>query len=598
MAEPARRPRRQLGELLHAEGLITRDQLNRALEIHRATGERLGRILLDMGVVGQEHVARVLSQQLGSEFVRLTGVRLSEDVLRLLPAADANRLQAVPVASDNGRLTVAMVDPLDVVAVDDIRRLTRMEIHTVVTTVSDFQYALNQYPDIEDPMQDTIRRLPDLPGPAVADEQGASVDAQRREAEAQPIVRLVNQLIEEAVRNRATDIHVEPQGRQDVRVRYRIDGILKQKHNLPRHVLNRVVSRIKILAKMDIAERRMPQDGSFQTQVHDRAVDIRVSTVPSYFGEKVVMRLLDKSAPIYDLDKLGISRHNLTRLRRIVKRPQGLFLLTGPTGSGKTTTLYAVLSEINNEAVNIVTIEDPVEYQIRGVTQVQVHPRAGVTFSATLRHFLRQDPDIILVGEIRDEETARIAIQAALTGHLVLSTLHTNDAMGAVTRLLDMGIEPYLVAAALAGVAAQRLVRLLCPKCKQSDPLILDELRLRFGEDAPSGEYLGPRGCDFCNETGYRGRVAIFEIAEINEDLRHLIVNSQPAHMLKERARTDGMLTLLQDGLQKASAGTTSVAEVERVVYVERANGNGSPLAQPARDGERSSQKFPDNNEV
>ncbi|MBI2973146.1 MAG: Flp pilus assembly complex ATPase component TadA [Armatimonadetes bacterium] len=597
MAELAKRSRRQLGEMLHAEGLITRDQLNRALEIHRATGERLGNVLLDMGVVGQEQVARMLSQQLGAEFVRLTGLRLSEDLLRLLPAADASRLQAIPIANDNGRLTVAMVDPLDVVALDDIRRLTRMEVRAVVTTVSDFQHALNQYPEIEDPMQATIRTLPDLPGPAVADEQG-SLETERREAEAQPIVRLVSQLIEEAVRNRATDIHVEPQGRQDVRVRYRIDGILKHKHNLPRHVLNRVVSRIKILGKMDIAERRVPQDGSFQTQVHDRAVDIRVSTVPSYFGEKVVMRLLDKSAPIYDLDQLGISPHNLTRLRRIVKRPQGLFLLTGPTGSGKTTTLYAVLNEINNEAVNIVTIEDPVEYQIRGVTQVQVNPRAGVTFSSTLRHFLRQDPDLILVGEIRDEETARIAVQAALTGHLVLSTLHTNDAMGAVTRLLDMKIEPYLVAASLAGVAAQRLVRVLCPRCRQPDPLSVDELRNRFGEDIPEGSYLGPQGCDFCNDTGYRGRVAIFEIAEIGEDLRHLIVNNQPAHLLKERARSDGMTTLLQDGFRKAAEGRTSVAEVERVVYVERANGNGSPAAKAPLDGERGSQLVPRDGEV
>lgn len=593
MAESAKRSRRQLGEMLHGEGLISRDQLNRALEIHRASGQRLGRVLLDMGVVDQEHVARIVSQQIGVEFVRLTGLRLSEDLLRLLPAADASRLQAIPVSKDDGRLTVAMVDPQDVVALDEIRQVTGLEVRAVVTTVSDFQYALNQYPKIEDVMQAAIRGLP---GPTIADEH-VSLEAQRRAAEEQPIVRLVNQLIEEAVRNRATDIHVEPQS-HDVRVRYRVDGILQLKHNLPAHVLNRVVSRVKIMGTMDIAERRVPQDGSFQQSVDGRAVDIRVSTVPSYFGEKVVMRLLDKAVPIYDLDKLGISPHNLTRLRRIIKRPQGLFLLTGPTGSGKTTTLYAVLNEINNERVNIVTIEDPVEYQIRGVTQVQVNPRAGVTFSSALRHFLRQDPDIILVGEIRDEETARIAIQAALTGHLVLSTLHTNDAMGAVTRLMDMGIEPYLVAASLAGVAAQRLVRILCPKCRQPDPLSLDELRLRFGEDAPPGAYLGPHGCDYCNETGYRGRVAIFEIAEINEDLRHLIVNNQPAHMLSERAETDGMRTLLQDGLQKAAAGTTSIAEVERVVYVERANGNGSPLAAPFGDGQRRSQTRPGGEEV
>ena len=564
MAELVKRSRGRLGEMLQAEGVITRNQLHRALEIHRTSGERLGRVLLDMGAVDQEHVARVLSRQIGTELVRLAGRRIPEDILRVLSPTEASRLQAIPVANDNGWLTVAMVDPLDVVAQDDIRRLTGLGVRVVVTTVSDFQYALNQYPNIDDPMLATIRGLP---GQAIAEEQ-ASLENLRRAAEEQPIVRLVNQMIEQAVRHRATDVHLEPQD-HDVRVRYRIDGILKHKHHLPPHVHSRVVSRIKIMGSMDIAERRIPQDGSFQTRVDGRAVDVRVSTLPAFFGEKVVLRLLDKAAPIHHLDELGIAPTNLTRLRRITTRPQGLFLLTGPTGSGKTTTLYAVLNEINNDGVNVVTIEDPVEYQIPGVTQVQVNPRAGVTFSSALRHVLRQDPNIILVGEIRDEETARIAIQSALTGHLVLSTLHTNDAMDAVTRLLDMRIQPYLVAASLAGVAAQRLVRELCPKCKQPDPLSLEALRLRFGEDAPDGEYSGPRGCEFCNDTGYRGRVALFELAEITEDLRYLIVNNQAAHMLKERARGDGMTTLLHDGLRKAAAGITSVAEVERVVYGE-----------------------------
>jgi type IV pilus assembly protein PilB len=553
--------------MLQASGLITDHQLTRALEVHRASGQRLGRVLLDMGVIDQEHVAQVLSQQLGAEFVRLAGVRIPEDVLRILSPVDASRLQAIPIAKDDASLTVAMVDPLDVVAQDDIRRLTGLRIQVVVTTVSDFQYALNQYPNVDDPMQATIRGLP---AQAIADEQ-VSLEGLRRAAEEQPIVRLVNQVIEHAVRHRATDIHLEPQD-HDVRVRYRIDGMLSHKHTLPVHALNRVVSRIKIMGSMDIAERRVPQDGSFQMRVDGRAVDVRVSTVPAFLGEKVVLRLLDKGAPVYDLDALGIAAANLTRLRRLITRPQGLFLLTGPTGSGKTTTLYAILNEINSEAVNIVTIEDPVEYQIPGVTQVQVNPRAGVTFSSALRHVLRQDPNIVLVGEIRDEETARITIQAALTGHLVLSTLHTTDAMGAITRLLDMRMEPYLVAASLAGVAAQRLVRALCPKCKQPDVSSVEALRVRFGEDGPDGRYFGPRGCEFCDGTGYRGRAAILEVAEITEDLRHLIVNRQPSHMLSERARAHGMTTLLRDGLVKASAGITSIAEVERVAYMEQAS--------------------------
>jgi len=560
--------RRHLGDILLADSLITPDQLNRAMDIHRATGERLGRVLLDMGVVDPEHIARAISRQIGAEFVRLTAVPLHEDILRLVPSAEASRLQAIPVSRENGVLTVAMVDPLDVVAIDDIRRRTGHDVRVVVTTVADFQYALNQYP-VLDPHAEILK---DLPRPVVVEHQ-VSLDQLRRMAEEQPIIRLVDRVVEEAVRKRASDIHVEPQGKA-VRVRYRIDGVLKVQHTLPEHIHANVISRVKIMANMDIAERRQPQDGSFQTRVDGRAIDVRVSTIPSFYGEKAVLRLLDKSAPIYDLDKLGISRRNITRLRQIIHRPQGIFLLTGPTGSGKTTTLYAILNEVTSEAVNILTIEDPVEYQIAGITQVQVNARAGVTFASTLRHFLRQDPDIIMVGEVRDLDTARIAVQAALTGHLVLSTLHTNDAPGAITRLLDMGIEPYLVSSALVGVAAQRLVRVLCSKCKQPDPYSREELLARYGAGAPEGTYFLAKGCDFCNYTGYRGRMAIFEIAQIDDDLRHLVINRAPHHTLKDSAAQAGMTTLVDDGLEKAAAGHTSLAEVWRVVHVERANGN------------------------
>ena len=579
-ASPARR-RRQLGELLLDEHLVTPDQLNRALEIHRATGERLGRVLLDMGVVDQEHIARVLSQQIGIEFLHLTGQSLREDVLQLLPATLASQLQAVPIAKENGILIVAMVDPLDVVAIDDIRRHTGLDVKVAVITTRDFQYALNQYP-VLDVAEELVR---DLPRPQVLDEE-ISLERLRRMADEQPVVRLVNRLTEEAVRKRASDIHIEPQERH-IRLRYRVDGVLLTRGTLPEYVQAQVVSRIKIMANMDIAERRLPQDGSFQTRVDGRAIDVRVSTIPSFYGEKAVLRLLDKSAPIYDLDKLGLSAQNYEVLRRIIQRPQGIFLLTGPTGSGKTTTLYAILNQLNNEKVNVLTVEDPVEYQIAGITQMQVNVRAGVTFASSLRHFLRQDPDIIMVGEVRDQETARIAIQAALTGHLVLSTLHTNDAPGAITRLLDMGIEPYLVASALEGVAAQRLVRVLCPKCREADAAGAEELRARFGTAAPAGTYYLGRGCEFCNYTGYRGRVAIFEIAEMNDELRHLVINRVPHHTLKEAAVAAGMTTLLEDGLKKAAAGVTSLAEVWRVVQVERANGPEEPTDGNGETGER-----------
>src|SRR2546425_1380520 len=501
-SSPAARRRRQLGELLLKEHLVTPDQLNRALEIHRATGERLGRVLLDMGVVDQEHIARLLSQQIGIELMHLTGQSLREDVLEMLPATLASRLQAVPVAKDNGVLTVAMVDPLDVVAIDDIRRHTGLDVKVAVITTQDFQYALNQYPSL-DVAEEVVR---DLPRPQVIDEE-ISLERLRRLAEEQPVVRLVNRLVEEAVRKRSSDIHIEPQERH-IRIRYRIDGVLLTRGSLPEYVQAQVVSRIKIMANMDIAERRVPQDGSFQTRVDGRAIDVRVSTIPSFYGEKAVLRLLDKSAPIYDLDKLGLSAQNYQGLRRIIQRPQGIFLLTGPTGSGKTTTLYAILNQLNNEKVNVLTVEDPVEYQIAGITQMQVNVRAGVTFPSSLRHFLRQDPDIIMVGEVRDQETARIAIQAALTGHLVLSTLHTNDAPGAITRLLDMGIEPYLVASALEGVAAQRLVRVLCPKCREADAAGAEEPRRRFGGAAPAGAYSSGGGGGVSEDYGAPGRVA------------------------------------------------------------------------------------------
>ena len=573
--------RRRLGELLLAEGVVTPDQLNRALEIHRATGERLGQVLLDMGVVDQERLARHLGRQIGAEFVRLVGTNLREDVLTLLPQQLASRLQAIPIARARGLLTVAMVDPLDVVAIDDIRRTTGLSIKVALTTVQDFQYALGQYPTL-DVAEELVR---DLPQPQAVDEE-MSLERLRRMAEDAPVIRLVNRLVEEAVRTRASDIHVERQERH-VRLRYRVDGVLLTRGTLPAHAHAQVISRIKIMANMDIAERRLPQDGSFQTRVDGRAIDVRVSTIPSFYGEKAVLRLLDKSAPIYDLDKLGLSAQNYEVLRRIIQRPQGIFLLTGPTGSGKTTTLYAILNQLNNEKVNVLTVEDPVEYQIAGITQMQVNVRAGVTFASSLRHFLRQDPDIIMVGEVRDQETAQIAIQAALTGHLVLSTLHTNDAPGAITRLLDMGIEPYLVASALEGVAAQRLVRVLCPKCREADAAGAEELRARFGTAAPAGTYYLGRGCEFCNYTGYRGRVAIFEIAEMDDELRHLVINRVPHHTLKEAAVAAGMTTLLEDGLKKAAAGVTSLAEVWRVVQVERANGPEEPTDGNGETGER-----------
>ena len=557
------RRRRPLGELLLEEGLINAEQLEQALETQRSTGKRIGRVLLDMGAVAQEQLGTMLSQQMGLEFVRLTGMTVRDDLARLLPAAVARRLQVIPIADDDGTLTVAMVDPLDIVAVDDIRRLVGMPVRAVISTLDDFQDAIDRYPVLEVAVEILLRDL--VPAP----DEDISLEALRRLADEAPMVRLVNQIVEGAVRGRASDIHIERQ--QDlVRVRYRVDGLLQTRLTLPKHTHAQVVSRIKILGSMDIAERRAPQDGSFEVRVDGRVVDVRVSTVPSIFGEKAVMRLLEKGASTFTLEKLGISPRDHGRVLQIVARPQGIFLITGPTGSGKTTTLYAILSRLNRDEVNILTIEDPVEYQIGGITQVQVNPRAGVAFASTMRHFLRQDPDILLVGEVRDEETARIAMQAALTGHLVLSTLHANDAVAALPRLMDMGIEPYLVASSLEGVAAQRLVRVLCPRCRKPVPNLRAELP-RLAEHMPEeGTFFHAVGCDFCSYTGYRGRVAVFEVVPLDDDLRQIIVARAPHYELKNASMAKGMTSMFQDGMQKAARGITTVEEVLRVVELDQ----------------------------
>ena len=559
---PGRR-RRPLGELLLEEGLINAEQLEQALEIQRSTGKRIGRVLLDMGAVAQEQLGMMLGQQMGLEFVRLAGMTVRDDLARLLPAAVARRLQVIPIADDDGTLTVAMVDPLDIVAVDDIRRLVGMPVRAVISTLDDFQDAIDRYPVLEAAVEIILRDLIQAP------DEDISLEALRRLADEAPMVRLVNQIVEGAVRGRASDIHIERQ--QDlVRVRYRVDGLLQTRLTLPKHTHAQVVSRIKILGSMDIAERRAPQDGSFEVRVDGRVVDVRVSTVPSIFGEKAVMRLLEKGASTFTLEKLGISPRDHGRVLQIVARPQGIFLITGPTGSGKTTTLYAILGRLNRDEVNILTIEDPVEYQIGGITQVQVNPRAGVAFASTMRHFLRQDPDILLVGEVRDEETARIAMQAALTGHLVLSTLHANDAVAALPRLMDMGIEPYLVASSLEGVAAQRLVRVLCPRCRKPVPNLRAELP-RLAEHMPEeGTFFHAVGCDFCSYTGYRGRVAVFEVVPLDDDLRQIIVARAPHYELKNASMAKGMTSMFQDGMQKAARGITTVEEVLRVVELDQ----------------------------
>ncbi len=563
MATTSRR-RKLLGEVLVESGLITEAQLGDAMELQKQSKERLGRVLIGMGVGTEKDIAKAIARQLGLEFVDLDDVVPDEQALLVLPEHLARRYQLIPLGVDNGKLRLGMVDPLDVVAIDDVRRQLRQEIAPVVISHDGFLRVLNQYPALDDGVMAMISEIKT----DASEEMG--LESLRKLVDEAPVVRLVNVIILQAVRQRASDIHIEPQETR-VRVRYRIDGTLYNVMTPPRHIHAAIISRIKIMADMDIAERRLPQDGRIQLKVEHREIDLRVSTIPTVFGEKVVMRILDKSQTVVGVEKIGLLADNRQRFEAMLTKPYGIILLTGPTGSGKTTTLYTILNKLNSTESNIITIEDPVEYQLAGINQVMVNPKAGLTFANGLRSFLRQDPDIIMVGEIRDEETARIAIHAALTGHLVLSTLHTNDAPGAVTRLVDMGIEPFLVASSLIGVIAQRLIRILCEKCKQvyTPPV---EVLQRLGASMLAGDsqvpIYRPVGCEFCTKIGYKGRSGIFEIMTIDDAIRTLITKQASIAEIKDQAIKAGMWTLAEDGLEKVILGTTSPEEVLDVVFV------------------------------
>ncbi len=557
------RRRIPIGKILVDEGVITEPQLARALEHQKDTGERLGRAILSLGFASPDGIAAAVARQLGIDFIDLSDIILDDATLLRIPEHLARRHRVIPIRVENGAMVVGMEDPGDVVALDDLRRVTGLELRPAVITPDAFQRALNEYPVAVDATLAEIRQQ------EIVGEEASELQL-RAVADDAPVVRLANQIIIQAIRQGASDIHVEPQ-EQRVRVRYRVDGALYSVMTPPKHIQPALISRLKIMASMDIAERRVPQDGRIEMKVDNRDIDFRVSTIPSSFGEKVVMRILDKSGAFVGVEKLGLLPEDHQRFERIITRPHGIMLLTGPTGSGKTTTLYAILNRLNKVEVNITTIEDPVEYQLPGIAQVQINPKAGLTFAGGLRSFLRQDPDIIMVGEIRDEETARLAIQAALTGHLVLSTLHTNDAPGAATRLVDMGIEPFLVSSSVIGVIAQRLVRVLCQRCREAYTATEEILR-RVGlahlvADPPT--IYRAVGCEFCSNIGYKGRLGIFEIMTVDDEIKALVVKHAASAQIREAAIAAGMRTLQQDGLSKVLNGTTSLEEVLRVVFVE-----------------------------
>ncbi|MCT2194923.1 Flp pilus assembly complex ATPase component TadA [Paenibacillus sp. p3-SID1389] len=550
--------KKRLGELLLESGIITEQQLQAALEEQQRTRKKLGDVLLAQGVLTEHQLIEVLEFQLGIPHVTLSRFQIDTKLSQVIPEQMARRYQVLPIRVDGRKLMVAMADPLDLFIIDDLRMSTGFTIEPAIISRGELQRGIARLYGLQDSMNEMIKDLG--AGTAQIEVEDAVI-----QGEDSPVVRLVQQMIEQAVRLGASDIHVDPMETQ-LAIRYRIDGQLRNERTIPKSMQGVIIARLKILGNLNIAERRLPQDGRIKMLVDGQTIDIRLSSLPTVHGEKIVMRLLDLAEGVKGLDKLGMTEQTLSLFRRMIEKQHGMVLLTGPTGSGKTTTLYSALQHLNREETNIITVEDPVEYMLDGVNQMQVHPAAGLTFARGLRSILRQDPNIIMVGEIRDLETAEIAIRASLTGHLVFSTLHTNDAVSTVVRLRDMGIEPYLIASSLIGIVAQRLVRCICPDCKtaytpdRQEMIYLERLGIQTDK-----LYRG-NGCGTCGKTGYRGRMAVHEALLISDDLRTAIVEGRSIHELRRMAKEQGMTPLFADGIQKALEGQTTLQEIIREV--------------------------------
>lgn len=566
-----------ISDILITRGYITPEQLTAALDTQRGlpTPEGLGDTLVSMGYLSQRDKWRCLAEQWGVEFVDLESHDIDLDVVKLVGQEICRRYKAIPIGRSRGRVVVAMREPNDIYAIDALRLIVGADVEPVLAEEEDILGAISRCYANDGTAKDAVNNMIkdiDLDNVEVttANEgmDDVSVEQLREMVEEAPIVRLSNMLISQAVMDGASDIHIEPR-RDGVRVRYRVDGILHEAMQLPKKAQSSLVSRIKIMASMDIAEKRAPQDGRISLMIEGKQFDFRVSTLPNVFGEKIVMRVLDKSAISIGLHRLGIMPKTLEQFENLIQRTYGIMLVTGPTGSGKSTTLYSVLSKLNSTEKNILTIEDPVEYEVQGLTQTGVNPKAGLTFAAGLKCMLRQDPNIIMVGEIRDGETALIAVEAALTGHLVLSTLHTNDAPGAVARLLDMGVEPFLISSAVCGVLAQRLARMICPRCKVSYQPPMDAVR-RLGintESTQGVKFYRGKGCDYCKGTGYKGRTGIYELMTVNDEIRDLALKRASSHHIREAAIANGMVTLKADATEKVLLGMTTLEETLRVIY-------------------------------
>lgn len=558
------RKKLRLGDVLVNNGVITAEELQKGLELQKGSGRKLGETLVDEGLATEENIARALSNQFHYDMVDLQNVEIEQEVLSLVPANVLKKHKALPFeySPDNMNvLRVAMSDPMDMAAVDDINIITNLQVEPVVATTGSVMLALDRYygqAEVNSALEEYTREK--------ESQMMEQEDMYSEDVNNSPIVQLVKGMIDQAVRQRASDIHIEPMERQ-VRIRYRIDGALYEKATYSIRLLPAIVARIKIIGGMDISEKRKPQDGRITQVVDRREFDIRVSILPTVYGEKIVMRLTSKNALTREKSQLGLRSDELKKFDHILKNPHGILLVTGPTGSGKSTTLYTALSELNKEDVNIITVEDPVEANIDGINQVQVNNKANLTFASALRSILRQDPDIIMIGEIRDQETASIAVQASITGHLVVSTLHTNSAASTITRLADMGIEPYLIADSIVGVIAQRLVRRLCPECKKKKKADAEELELLMLTPDADVTIYEPCGCSKCDGTGFKGRIGVYEIMEMSQPLKSIVSKNGSAEDIKNKALEEGMNTLRMSATKYVLDGITSVQEMMRVSF-------------------------------
>jgi len=564
------RQKKSLGESLVDSGIITKEQLQRAKAEEKRLGIRFSKALIKLGFIDEEDLASFLSDKLGIPKIDLSNYLIDSKIIDLVPEKLARKYELIPILKIGNRLTCAMIDPWNIFALDEIRMATNLIIEPAVATEREIKKAIDQYYGAKGTMEDLITSIDE---DKLGIGKGGEIDAKKlKDIVEQPVViRLVNLIVAKAIKDKASDIHIEPEEKV-LKTRFRIDGMLREVSSPPKHLQSAIISRIKIMANLDIAERRKPQDGRFNIKMEGREIDVRVSCMPTIYGENVVLRLLDVASALLGLEKLGFSNEILKIYRKIITRPHGIILVTGPTGNGKTTTLYSSLDKINTVEKNIITIEDPVEYKLEGIRQIQVNPKVDLTFANGLRSILRQDPDIIMVGEMRDFETAEIAIQAALTGHLVFSTLHTNDAPGAVTRMIDMGVEPFLVSSSVIAILAQRLVRTICPNCKvEYTPTSeeLEDIGLKPKDLKGKPTFYRGKGCAKCDDTGYKGRIGIVEFMVTDDEIRNLIVSRASTDEIRKKAISSGMIAMKDDGIEKIKAGITTVEEVLRVTTEE-----------------------------